>query len=258
MTLCLFSNLSGIHLPLLWKFSYWIIRCVELDGIYVMKPYYRVYISTDIIFVSEFTRYLDYSLCKRGGFPDSSVGKESTSNAGDLGSIPGLERSPGEGIGCLLQYSWAALVALLVKNLPAMLEALVWSLGWEGPLEKGKATHSSILVWRIPWTIQTMVLQRVGHDWATFTLPKRKTCLFFFFFNSLSFKVFDWVCYNIASILCFDFWSLGTLDLSSTTRDETHTPCVRRQSLNHWTTREIRKTCFFKKNSFKFKLCSNY
>ena len=52
-----------------------------------------------------------------------------------------------------LQYSWASLVAQLVKNLPAMWEAWVWSLGWEDPLEKGKATHSSILLWRIPWTV---------------------------------------------------------------------------------------------------------
>ena len=52
-----------------------------------------------------------------------------------------------------LQYSWASLVAQLVKNLPAMWETWVPSLGWEDPLEKGKATHSSILVWRIPWTL---------------------------------------------------------------------------------------------------------
>ena len=50
------------------------------------------------------------------GFPDSSVGKESSCNAGDPGSIPGLGRSPGEGIGYPLQYSWASLVAQLVKN----------------------------------------------------------------------------------------------------------------------------------------------
>ena len=56
------------------------------------------------------------------GFPDISVGKESVCNAGDPGSIPGLGRSPGEGIGYPLQYSWAALVAQLVKNLPAMRE----------------------------------------------------------------------------------------------------------------------------------------
>ena len=51
-----------------------------------------------------------------------------------------------------------------VKNLPAMWETWVQSLGWKDPLEKGKATHSSILAWRIPWTIQSMELQRVGHD----------------------------------------------------------------------------------------------
>ena len=84
------------------------------------------------------------------GFPDSSVGKESTYNAGDLGSIPGSGRAPGEGIGYPLQYSWASLVAQLVKNLPAMQETWVRPLGWEDPLEEGMATHSSILAWRIP------------------------------------------------------------------------------------------------------------
>ena len=56
------------------------------------------------------------------GFPDSSAGKVSTCNAGDLGSIPGLGRSSEEGIGYPLQYSWASLVAQLVRNLPAMHE----------------------------------------------------------------------------------------------------------------------------------------
>ena len=79
------------------------------------------------------------------GFPDSSVGKESTCNAGDPGSIPGLGRSAGEGIGYTLQYSWGSLVAQLVKNPSAMGETWVQSLGWEDPLEKGTATHSTIL-----------------------------------------------------------------------------------------------------------------
>ena len=83
----------------------------------------------------------------------SSVGKESTCNAGDPGSIPGSGRSPGEGIGYPLQYSWTSLVAQLVKNPPAMQETPVQFLGQEDPLEKGKATHSSILAWRIPWTV---------------------------------------------------------------------------------------------------------
>ena len=81
----------------------------------------------------------------------SSVGKESACSVGDPGSIPGLGRSAGEGIGYPLQYSWASLVARLVKNPPAMWETWVQSLGWEDPLEKGKATHSRILAWRIPW-----------------------------------------------------------------------------------------------------------
>ena len=69
----------------------------------------------------------------------------------------GQEDSPGEGItspggrrGNPLQYSWASLMAQLVKNPHAMWETWVRSLGWEDPLEKGKATHSCILAWRIP------------------------------------------------------------------------------------------------------------
>ena len=86
------------------------------------------------------------------GFPDSSVGKESACNAGDPGLSPGLGRFAGERIGYPLQYSWASLVAQLVKNPPAMQETWVRSLHWEDPLEKEKATHSSILAWRSPWT----------------------------------------------------------------------------------------------------------
>ena len=89
-----------------------------------------------------------------GGFPgDSSVGKETSCNAGDLSLIPGSGRSTGEGIGYPLHYSWSSLVAQLVKNLPAVQETWVQSLGWEDPLGKGKGTHSSILAWRIPWTV---------------------------------------------------------------------------------------------------------
>ena len=83
------------------------------------------------------------------GFLGSSAGKESACNAGGPGSIPGSGRSPGEGIGYPLQYSWASLVAQTVKNLPAMQETWVQSLGWKDPLEEGMATYSSILAWRI-------------------------------------------------------------------------------------------------------------
>ena len=83
--------------------------------------------------------------------------------------IPGSGRSPGEGIGYPLQYSWASLVTQMVKNPPAMQETWVRSLGWEDTLEEGMATHSSILAWRIPWTeepggLQSTGSQRVGHD----------------------------------------------------------------------------------------------
>ena len=87
---------------------------------------------------------------KRMGFPGSSAGKEFACNAGDPGSIPGAGRSTGKGIGCPLQYSWASLVAQLVKNLLTMWKTWVQSLGWEDPLEVGMATHSSVLAWRIP------------------------------------------------------------------------------------------------------------
>ena len=91
------------------------------------------------------------------GFPGSSAGKESACNADSwirfLGSIPGSGRSAEEGRGYPLQYSWASLVAQLVKNLPEMWKTWVRSLGWEDPLEKGMATRSSILAWRILWTV---------------------------------------------------------------------------------------------------------
>ena len=96
-----------------------------------------------------FSGFLDM----KGLFPDSLVGKESTCNSGDPDSIPGWGRSPGEGIVYPLQYTWASLVAQLVKNPPAMRETWVQSLSSEDPLEKRKATHSSIVAWRISWAV---------------------------------------------------------------------------------------------------------
>ena len=106
------------------------------------------------------------------GFPSGSVVKNLSTNAGDMGLIPGLGRYPGGGNGNPLQYSclenfmdrgtWRATVHRVAKN---------WMLlsTW---MEKEMATHSSILAWRIPWTegpggLQSTGLQRVGHDWAT-------------------------------------------------------------------------------------------
>ena len=74
--------------------------------------------------------------------------------------IPGSGRSAGEEIGYSLQYSWASSAAQLVKNLLAMQESWVQSLGWEDPLEKGKATHSSIVAWRIVTPIVHWVTKR--------------------------------------------------------------------------------------------------
>ena len=82
----------------------------------------------------------------------------------DPGLIPGLGQSPGEGIGYPLQCSLASLVAQVVKTPPAMWETWVRPLNEEDSLEEGKATHPSILAWRIPWTVCSMGLQRVGQD----------------------------------------------------------------------------------------------
>ena len=103
-------------------------------------------------------KYILYTRNYKKGFPESSVGKEYTCNAGDPGLIPGLGRSSEEGIDYPLQYFWASLLAQSVNNSPAVQETWLQPLGWEDPLEKGKATHSGILAWRIPWT-----MQRVGH-----------------------------------------------------------------------------------------------
>ena len=102
------------------------------------------------------------------GFPGNSAGKESACNAGDPGLIPG------EGTSYPRQFSWASLVAQMVKNPSAIQETWIWSLSWEDSLKKGQATHSSILVWRIPWRgesgrLQSMGHKRVRHDWANFS-----------------------------------------------------------------------------------------
>ena len=98
--------------------------------------------------------FFPFSVCSCfQGSPDSSVGKESTYSAGDPSLIPESGRSAGEGIGYPLQYPWASLVIQQVKNPPAIWDTWVQSLGWEDPLEKGKATHSSILAWKILWIL---------------------------------------------------------------------------------------------------------
>ena len=120
--------------------------------------------------------------CISWGFPCGSAGRESACNAGDPSSIPGSGRSPVEGIGYPLQYSWASLVAQIVKNPPAMWETCIWPLDWEDPLEEGMATHSSILAWRIPMDRGTWqaTVHGVAESDSTDGLsiqPKRTYCI---------------------------------------------------------------------------------
>ena len=108
-------------------------------------------------------------------FPDSSVGKESASNAGDPGLIPGSGRSAGEGIGYPLQYSWASLVAQLVKNLLPMWETWVWALGWEDPLEKGKATQYSGLDNSMDYIVHGITKSRTQlSDWLSLSYIQKQ------------------------------------------------------------------------------------
>ena len=111
-----------------------------------------------------------YHLSHQGSFLGNSAGKESACNARRAGLIPGLGRSPGEGKGYPLQCSWASLVAQLVKNLPAMQETCVRSLGWEDPLEERAWPPTPVfLPGKFPRTeepggLQSMRSQRVRHD----------------------------------------------------------------------------------------------
>ena len=96
-------------------------------------------------------------------FPDSSVGKESAYNAGDPSSFLGQE-DPLERDELPTPEFLGFPCGSGVKNTPAMWETWVQSLGWEDPLEKGKATHSSILAWRTAWIVYSMGSQRIGHN----------------------------------------------------------------------------------------------
>ena len=98
-------------------------------------------------------RIIKPALWSYTGFPDSSVGKQSTCNEGDPGLIPGSGRSAGEGIGYPLQYSRACFMVQLVKNPPVMRVDLGSVPGLGRSPGEGKATHSSILAWRIPRTV---------------------------------------------------------------------------------------------------------
>ena len=109
--------------------------------------------------------YMNVCLCT--GFPGSSAGKESTCNAGDSGSIPRSGRFTGERIDYPLQYSWASLVAQMVKNLPSMQETWARFLGQKDPLEKEISTHFSILARKVPWTVEPSgLVSGVSESWT--------------------------------------------------------------------------------------------
>ena len=104
--------------------------------------------------ITDFTHSVQETLCYKiylRKIEFCLAGKEYACNAGDAVLTAGSRRSPGEGIGYPFQYSWASLVAQVVKNLPAKQETWVQSLGQEDSLEKAMATHSSTLAWKIPW-----------------------------------------------------------------------------------------------------------
>ena len=112
---------------------------------------------------------------KAWGFPDSWAGNESACSVGDLGLIPGLGRSPGEGIGYPLQYSWASLVAQIEKSLPVMQKTWVGKIPWR------RAWLPTPVFWpgESPWTeepggLQSTGLQRVRHDWVTKHSPAQR------------------------------------------------------------------------------------
>ena len=108
---------------------------------------------------------------------------------------------------------WASLVAEMVKNPPAMRETWAWSLGWEDPLEKGTATHSNILIWRIPWTEelsrqQSMGSQRVGQEWAT--SKKKKESQIEVYFQVLD--AFYYILKHYLKIKNLEMWWIIWLD----------------------------------------------
>ena len=96
------------------------------------------------------------------GFPGGSAGKESTCNAGDLGSIPRLGIFPGKGIGYPLQYPWASLVAQLVENPPAMQET--WFNTWVGKNPWRRERLPTPVFWPREFHRQSMEWQKVRHD----------------------------------------------------------------------------------------------
>ena len=148
-----------------WPSSFvWLSPCHRISSLSYIKNYFlkgKVYYWENYQFFlgnrQNWSKWVAIIIFK--DFPDGFAGKDFAGNAeeaGVVGSIPGLGRCLRGRNGNPLQYYW---------------EIQVWSLGREDPLEKGMATHSSILTWKIPWTeepggLQSMGSQRVRHNWS--------------------------------------------------------------------------------------------
>ena len=146
---------------------------LSLDGpqLCQLKPYLSFGVSANSVFpMKHFSGLPTPSL---GGFPPSSVGKESTCNGGDPSSIPGVGKIPWRRDRLHTPVFLGFPGGSAGKESTCNAGELGSSPGLGRPLEKGKAPHSSILAWRIPWTVQCTGWQRVGHDGATvpFTAP---------------------------------------------------------------------------------------
>ena len=99
-------------------------------------------------------------------------------------------------------------MAQLVKNPPAMQKTQVQYLGWEDPLEKGKATHPSIPAWRILWTVQSTESQRVGHDWLTFiSLYKIIIYNIEFVYQNSAMDIRISLCMHASSVMSDSLWT---------------------------------------------------
>ena len=149
------------------KVSNWLWLPLKVTSHGEVSSFCALYILSPVVF-SHILVFLEPKNMRNRVFrdvPDSSVGKETACIAGDPSSIPGLGRSSGEGIGYPLQHSWASLVAQLVKNWPAMWETWVRSLGWEDPLEKGKANPLQYSGLETFTDYSPGGSHKVGHNW---------------------------------------------------------------------------------------------
>ena len=151
-----------------------------------------VFIFTEFHLIS----FMDLSCPTTCGTPDNLSHKMHYHQNHKFWKTADISGSQGQGLSYMLAISLfflglsTSLVAQTVKHLPTMTETWVQSLGREDLLEKEMATHSSILVWKIPWTedpgrLQSMGSQRVGHDWAmslSLSYPKTENFIYLFFF----------------------------------------------------------------------------